>query len=171
MDSFFGIGAPELILILVIAGMVMGPERIGRTARWLGKTSTQLQSISRTFMRQLNAELDLDGDANGLKSTLKDMQDLRRQLDDLKGELTAVTGGAFKDAQNSLAEVKQEVERTIAPPALIASQKEAEKTAETVEAEAETAETAEAETVETAEVPAPPIKLPKRIEIADDPDE
>ncbi len=106
MDSFFGIGAPELILILVIAGMVMGPERIGRTARWLGKTSAQLQSISRTFMRQLNAELDLDGEANELKSTWKDMQDLRRQLDDLKGELTAVTGGAYKDAQKSLTDVQ-----------------------------------------------------------------
>ncbi len=91
MDSFFGIGAPELILILVIAGMVMGPERIGRTARWLGRTSSQLQNISRSFIRQLNTELDLDGESNEIKGAWNDMQDMRRQIDELKGELMAVT--------------------------------------------------------------------------------
>ena len=28
MDSFFGIGLPEFVLILLIASVVMGPERI-----------------------------------------------------------------------------------------------------------------------------------------------
>ena len=37
------------------------------------------------------------------------MQDLRRQLDDLKGELTAVTGGAFKEAKNALAELNRKL--------------------------------------------------------------
>ena len=150
MDSFFGIGAPELILILVIAGMVMGPQRIGRTARWLGRTTAQLQSISRSFVRQLNAELDVDGETDELKSAWKDMQDLRRQLDDLKGELTAVTGSAFKDGEKALADVKKEVERTIAPPSFISPKNEA---------------------VETADDPPPPLKLPSRIEVADDPEE
>ncbi len=35
MDNIFGIGLPEFVLILVIAGMVMGPERILRTAEGL----------------------------------------------------------------------------------------------------------------------------------------
>jgi len=150
MDSFFGIGAPELILILVIAGMVMGPERIGRTARWLGRTTSQLQSISRSFVRQLNAELDVDGETGELKSAWKDMQDLRRQLDDLKGELTAVTGSAFKDGEEALADVKKEVERTIAPPSFVPPKEEA---------------------AETAEDPPPSLKLPTRVEVADDPEE
>ena len=58
MDSVFGIGLPEFILIMLIAGIVMGPERIARTARWLGKTTAQLQAISRGFVRQLTAEID-----------------------------------------------------------------------------------------------------------------
>jgi Sec-independent protein translocase protein TatA len=150
MDSFFGIGAPELILILVIAGMVMGPERLGRTARWLGRTTAQLQAISRSFIRQLNAELDVDGETNELKGAWRDMQDLRRQLDDLKGEITAVAGGALNDGENALADVKKEFERTIAPPPFIPATEESS---------------------ETVDEPPPPVELPKRIEVADDPEE
>ncbi len=50
MDSFFGIGLPEFVLILVIAGMVMGPERIVRMARSLGVVTARLQNISRSFL-------------------------------------------------------------------------------------------------------------------------
>ena len=57
MDNIFGIGLPELILILAIAGMVMGPERIARTARSLGVMVARLQEVSRSFFRQLRAEL------------------------------------------------------------------------------------------------------------------
>ena len=168
MDSFFGIGAPELILILIIAGMVMGPERIGRTARWLGRTTAQLQSISRSFIRQLNAELDADGEKDALTGTLREMQDLRRQLDDLKGELTAVTGGVFKEGENALTDIKKEVERTIAPPSLTSSSEKVSKTEE-VSKTVEVTETAEV--AETAGDPLPSLKLPSRIEVADDPDE
>jgi len=169
MDSFFGIGAPELILILVIAGMVMGPERIGRTARWLGRTSAQLQSISRGFIRQLNTELDAGGNADELKGAWRDMQDLRRQIDDLKGELTAVAGGAFKEGEKALTDVKKEVERTIAPPSLTAATAEESETA----GDPSPAEKLKkrVEELEAADAPPPPLKLPERIEVADDPEE
>ena len=149
MDSFFGIGAPELILILVIAGMVMGPERIGRTARWLGRTTAQLQNISRGFVRQLNTELDVDG-TDEIKGAWSDMQDLRRQINDLKGELTSVTHNALNDGKKPLADLKEEVERTIAPPSLMASASEGDAASDT---------------------PPPAQELPKRIEVADDPEE
>jgi Sec-independent protein translocase protein TatA len=149
MDSFFGIGAPELILILVIAGLVMGPERIGRTARWLGRTTSQLQNISRSFVRQLNAELD-DAETEDLKGAWKDMQDLRRQIDDLRGELTSVTKSATNQGQKLLTDTKQEIERTIAPPSF-------------------TSTATDGNTV--ADPPPAPLELPKRIKVADDPEE
>jgi Tat protein translocase TatB subunit len=116
MDSFFGIGFPELILILVIAGIVMGPERIGVAARWLGKTSAQLQSISRSFVNQLNAELDGIKDADEIRGALSDMQDLRNQVQQLKQELISVTNGAVSDGRNVVQETQEELKRTIAPP-------------------------------------------------------
>lgn len=160
MDSFFGIGAPELVLILIIAGLVMGPERIGRTARWLGRTTAQLQNISRSFIRQLNAELDLDGEQNELKNTLSDMQDLRRQLDELKGELTAVTGGALRDADKKLARARNEMRQTIAPPHMVTTKDGTGKLGDD-----------EAPDTRSDLAPPDPLNLPQRIEVADDPDE
>ena len=116
MDSFFGIGMPELVLILLIAGVVMGPERIGVAARWLGKTSAQLQSISRSFMKQLNAELDGIQDADEIRGALQDMQDLRSQVEQLKQELISVSNGAVQEGKKAITETQEEIERTIALP-------------------------------------------------------
>ncbi|MFN2170655.1 MAG: twin-arginine translocase TatA/TatE family subunit [Candidatus Promineifilaceae bacterium] len=119
MDSFFGIGMPELVLILVIAGIVMGPERIGVAARWLGKTSAQLQSISRSFVNQLNAELDGIKDADEIRGALNDMQDLRNQVEQLKQELISVSNTAVRDSKGTSKETQEELKRTIAPPNLL----------------------------------------------------
>ncbi|MFN2134370.1 MAG: twin-arginine translocase TatA/TatE family subunit [Candidatus Promineifilaceae bacterium] len=149
MESFFGIGLPELVLILLIAGIVMGPERISVAARWLGRTTTQLQAISRGFINQLNAEIDGMQNTDEIRGTLQDMQDLRKQLDDLKQELMSVTNGAVRDGQKVFKQTEEELKRTIAPPI----------------------------TLEQASKSAPPVvdvlsseELPQRIEVPDDPE-
>jgi Sec-independent protein translocase protein TatA len=147
MDSIFGIGLPELILILVIAGIVMGPERIGVTARWLGKTSAQLQAISRSFVSQLNAELDGITDADEIKGALQDMQDLRDQVEQLKKELISVSNGAVLDTKKTLKETQEELERTIAPTNLLKKTEDS--------------------TIKPAEQPAD-AELPNRLEIPED---
>lgn len=114
MDSFFGIGFPELILILIVAGIVMGPERIGQTARWLGRTTAQLQKISRGFIRQLNHELDNSSDGQALRDTMQELKQLRRELTDLRGEVNQTTRGAAQAGRQAL----QEVENSIRPPDL-----------------------------------------------------
>lgn len=117
MESFFGIGLPELVLILIIAGIVMGPERIAVAARWLGRTSAQLQAISRGFLSQLNAEIDGLQGSDEVRSAMQEMQDLRSQLDQLKRELTSVANGTVKDSKRAARETREQLERTIAPPA------------------------------------------------------
>ena len=90
MDSVFGIGLPELILIAVLAGMLMGPERIVRFARAAGHMTARLQSVSRAFLRQLSAELD-STDADGqLRDTIDELQQLRRQVAELRSEVLTI---------------------------------------------------------------------------------
>lgn len=118
MDSFFGIGAPELIFILLLAGIVMGPQRIRQVAFWLGRTTAQLQAVARGFSRQLNAELSAADDSGEIGAALREMQELRRQVADLKREVTSVAAVPLKEGQQMMQETRQTVENSIKPPHL-----------------------------------------------------
>jgi Sec-independent protein translocase protein TatA len=109
MDNIFGIGMPELIVILLIAGIVMGPERIGQAARWLGKTTAQLQTISRSFVRQLNNELDGLDDGGALRDAMQEVKTLRDELQTLRRDFISTTNSVTQidkaimdDVQNSI---------------------------------------------------------------------
>ncbi len=116
MDSFFGIGAPELIFILLLAGIVMGPQRISQLARWLGKTTAQLQRISRRFMRELNADLAA-ADKNGdLKGAMDDIQALRQQVNDLKRGLQSSALQSIEEAKTAVHANQDAIEKSLANP-------------------------------------------------------
>ena len=168
MDSFFGIGLPELILILIIAGIVMGPERIGQTARWLGKTTAQMRAISQGFIRQFNAEIGAADESGELKNAWQDVQDLRQQLDALKSEFTTVAKKTMHETKQAVDESKQvfddtrkEFENTIMPPGM--NGRKSTKNRQ----ESQTQNTKQPSVTND---PPLPLTLPKRIEIADDPD-
>lgn len=112
MDSFFGIGAPELILILLLAGIVMGPERIGKIARWLGRTTAQLQAISRQFMRQLNAELAAADQGEELKGAMDDIKALQRQVKQLRDELKTTAVKPIEEGKAAVNESRQAIDNT-----------------------------------------------------------
>lgn len=116
MDNIFGIGLPEFILILIIAGMVMGPERIARTARSLGLLTARLQNISRSFLRQLNAELDSVDETGEIKSTVEELDKLRRQVSELRNEVFTLAAGTAGDGRKAINTLKREVENSILPP-------------------------------------------------------
>lgn len=116
MDSFFGIGAPELFLIMILAGIVMGPQRIRQTALWLGKATAQLQAISRGFMRQINAELDSIDHDGELKSAMAEVSELRRQVNSMRSELTSAALGPIKEGQKAVQEGQALLQHSIKPP-------------------------------------------------------
>ncbi|RME26488.1 MAG: twin-arginine translocase subunit TatB [Deltaproteobacteria bacterium] len=87
----FGIGTWELVVILVLALIVVGPQKLPEMARTLGKTLVQW----RRSLEQVKREIDLDGikeevardlELDELKSTLDIRADVRRALDELERE-------------------------------------------------------------------------------------
>ena len=89
--EIFGVGAPELIFILLIAIIILGPkdmQKAGRTiGRWLNqlarsdgwkvfqKTSAELRNLPRNLMREANMELgDVDQEIKDLRHTLDPRQ-------------------------------------------------------------------------------------------------
>ena len=113
MDSFFGIGTPELVVILLLAGIVLGPKRIRNVAFWLGKVTTKLQAVSRGFTRQLNAELSSIDDGGEMKDAWGEVQDLRRQLTDLRNEITSVATQPMIEGQKAIQEAREAADNAL----------------------------------------------------------
>jgi len=59
MDSLFGIGGNELIIILILAMLVLGPEKVVRSARAIGKLIRDIKSYLTSLTGELKAELDV----------------------------------------------------------------------------------------------------------------
>lgn len=57
--DLFGIGSSELIVLLLLAGVLLGPRRLARLARDAGKLLRQIQAMTRDLTKQLNREIDL----------------------------------------------------------------------------------------------------------------
>ncbi|GAB7080787.1 TatA/E family twin arginine-targeting protein translocase [Megalodesulfovibrio paquesii] len=54
----FGIGSTELVVILVVALMVLGPRKLPEIAKTLGKAMGEFRRMSSDFQRTIDTELD-----------------------------------------------------------------------------------------------------------------
>jgi sec-independent protein translocase protein TatB len=62
--EIFGIGTQELLVILVLATIVLGPERMVRTARELGKHARNFKAYFSAMSEELKTELDVLDEIN-----------------------------------------------------------------------------------------------------------
>lgn len=67
----FNVGGGELLVVLLIALLVLGPDRLPGFARKAGKVMRDLRRISQGFQNELRQAIDFDGDdtARGPAST------------------------------------------------------------------------------------------------------
>ena len=57
--DILGYGGAELLVILLLAGIVLGPERMARAARELGKLVRNVKAYFRSLNEELKSELDI----------------------------------------------------------------------------------------------------------------
>jgi len=85
-----GVGFPELVLILVVALLVLGPQRLPEVARMLGRAYAQLRRASEEFqntIRQDLAALERQEDVNRNQAVA---QEIRERLADIEDVQTAI---------------------------------------------------------------------------------
>jgi sec-independent protein translocase protein TatA len=86
----FGIGLPELVVILAVALIVLGPQRLPEVARMLGRAYAQLRRASEEFqntIRQDLAALERQEDVNRNKAIA---QEIRERCADVEDVQTAI---------------------------------------------------------------------------------
>ena len=65
--GFFGIGTWEILLILVLALILLGPNRLTQTAKTLGKIVRSIRKTSAEFTAAVTREMNQDEDESPSK--------------------------------------------------------------------------------------------------------
>jgi sec-independent protein translocase protein TatB len=67
----FGIGTTEILVILVVALIVLGPKSLPKIARTLGKGMAEFRRVSTDFQRTINTEIDMEEHEKRKKAAAK----------------------------------------------------------------------------------------------------
>lgn len=95
----FNIGMQELLLVLLIAFLVVGPKDLPKVARWIARMIKKL----RAYMAQLKDELGWDELADDVKETKKQVEsvfadaDVAGEIKDVEQELKSAVDGLKTD--------------------------------------------------------------------------
>jgi len=58
--NIFGIGLPEIAVVVVLALLIFGPKRLPQLGKTIGKTLKGLQTASKEFENEINKTLKLN---------------------------------------------------------------------------------------------------------------
>ena len=64
----FGIGSTEILVILVVALLVLGPRKLPQIARTVGRAMGEFRRVSTEFQRTLNTEIAFEEEAEKKKA-------------------------------------------------------------------------------------------------------
>ncbi|PQJ79947.1 Sec-independent protein translocase subunit TatA/TatB [Polaribacter porphyrae] len=84
----FNIGAPEILVILIIVVMVFGADKIPDVARGLGKGMRQIKDATNDIKKEINEsakENNLDNEVS--KDIKKELNKVKDDIDDFTGPI------------------------------------------------------------------------------------
>lgn len=126
----FGIGMPELIIILVIALIVIGPKKLPDLAKALGKGMSEFKKAT----QELKENLNLDEELKGAKESLIDsVSGLDKPVDTgfkLPAEQEKPTYADYDEMLEAYVSTKEDQEKKDAPQDEAPAEKAADSPAE-----------------------------------------
>jgi len=111
----FDIGFSEIVVIAVVALVVIGPERLPKTARTLGHLFGRLQRYVADVKADINREMQLE-----------DLRKLQQQVQSAATEFETSMSTAARDLESGVRKVESELNATANPPAAEAAAAAAE---------------------------------------------
>ncbi len=98
--NFLGIGLPEIVLILIIAIIVVGPQRIPEVAVQVARAIRYLRGYATDVTAQMRAELD---------ELTKEYEEVRKELE----EFRRVVNKDVSSVSSDVATLTTEVDRSL----------------------------------------------------------
>ena len=109
--QFLGIGLEEILLIVALIVIVVGPRRLPEMAYWLGRGVKKLQRYARLVRDEFSEEFAyLNEEMEAVRADVKEMRttvrEVQEELTEVRGEVQEVTS----EAVGELGEVRATVE-------------------------------------------------------------
>ena len=98
----FNIGFGEILIVLVVAFVIVGPDDLPRVARWLGRSIRKLRLLLRDIKRETGWD-EIEKEVRGVE---RDVKQTVRQLD-----VSADLKDAAKSVETEIKGVSRDVER------------------------------------------------------------
>lgn len=115
----FNLGMMEILLVLAVAFLIVGPKDLPKVARWLARQIKSLKKLIREIKKETGWDefaKEFKDTADDIKSVVKDVDirediqmsadDLRATMEDVKREVEHVR----KDVDDATRELKQDIE-------------------------------------------------------------
>ena len=111
----FNIGFGEILIVLVVAFVIVGPDDLPRVARWLGRSLRKLRLLMRDIKRETGwdeIEKEVKGVSREVKQTIREVDisaDMKEAADSVKQEVKGVSDDLEKDIKSFDKEMKSEI--------------------------------------------------------------
>ena len=105
--NFLGIGLPEIVLILVIAVIIVGPQRLPELAVQLARAIRFLRGYATDATAQMRTELD---------ALTREYEDVRRELQEFRRSVGKDVSSVTQSLDKALQETQAVIESSAEPP-------------------------------------------------------
>ena len=108
----FNIGFGEILIVLVVAFVIVGPDDLPKVARWLGRGVRKLRLMIRDIKRETGwdeVEKEVKEVQRDVKATMRELDvsaDLRDAVKDVKSEISGISKDMQADVQRLDRELK-----------------------------------------------------------------
>ena len=109
----FNIGAGEILVVLVVAFVIVGPDDLPKVARWLGRQVRRL----RTVIRDIKVETGWNEVEKEVQDIQRDIRQTARELDissELRSAAAEVRGGiesTSREVRSDLDEIGRDLKK------------------------------------------------------------
>ena len=111
MTGMFNIGMFEIILVLLVAFLVVGPKDLPKVARWLGRQFKAIRKLIREFKQETGWNefaKEFKDTESDLKESFKDA-DISKELKDASDELEKSVNDVRNEVNQAAENIKNEV--------------------------------------------------------------